>query len=60
MDVIFILLPISFCLGLLGLIAYLWSVKSGQLEDLDTPSLRMLADDPKVIGQVQDENTKLQ
>ncbi|MEZ4752846.1 MAG: cbb3-type cytochrome oxidase assembly protein CcoS [Bdellovibrionota bacterium] len=37
MEIIFGLLPISILLALLGLTAYVWSIKSGQLDDLDTP-----------------------
>lgn len=48
MDIIFILLPLSFFLALVGLIGYLWSVKSGQFEDLDTPAMRILSEDQKI------------
>ena len=47
MNIIFILLPFSVLLGFLFLGAYLWSVKSGQYDDLDTPGIRVLADDLK-------------
>lgn len=45
MTVIYILLPISIILAIAGLCAYLWSVNSGQFDDLDTPPLRMLLDE---------------
>ena len=45
MEIIYVLLPISVLLGLGALAAYLWSVKSGQYEDLDSPSMRVLFDD---------------
>jgi cbb3-type cytochrome oxidase maturation protein len=37
----------ALALGLFGLAvaALAWSVRSGQLDDLETPALRMLADD---------------
>ena len=39
------LLPIALGLGLLGLGAFVWSVKSGQFEDLDGAAMRILIDD---------------
>lgn len=39
------LLPIALGLGLLGLVAFFWSVRSGQFEDLDGASMRILIDD---------------
>ncbi|MCB0317971.1 MAG: cbb3-type cytochrome oxidase assembly protein CcoS [Bdellovibrionales bacterium] len=45
MEIIFGLLPVSIVIALLGLAAYICTVKSGQLDDLDTPPRRMLFDD---------------
>ena len=39
------LLPIALGLGLLGLGAFFWSVRSGQFEDLDGASMRILIED---------------
>ena len=39
------LLPIALGLGLLGLGAFFWSVRSGQFEDLDGAAMRILIDD---------------
>ena len=39
------LLPIALGLGLLGLAAFFWSARSGQFEDLDGASMRILIDD---------------
>jgi cbb3-type cytochrome oxidase maturation protein len=39
------LLPIALGLGLLGLGAFFWSVKTGQFEDLDGAAMRVLIDD---------------
>ena len=39
------LLPIELGLGLLGLGAFFWSVKSGQFEDLDGSAMRVLIDE---------------
>jgi len=45
MNVLVYLLPIALTLGLMGLFAFLWSLKSGQYEDLDGAALRVLGDD---------------
>lgn len=45
MTAIYLMLPVSLLLGLIFLIAYVWSVRSGQYEDTSTPSLRVLTDD---------------
>lgn len=37
-----VLIAVSIGLGLVGLVAFLWSVKNGQYEDLDGASMRML------------------
>ena len=45
MNVLVYLLPIALGLGLLGLAAFLWSLKSGQYDDLDGAAARILDDD---------------
>jgi cbb3-type cytochrome oxidase maturation protein len=45
MNVLIYLLPIALSLGLLGLFAFLWSLRNGQYEDLEGAALRVLADD---------------
>lgn len=36
------LVPVALGMGLAGLLAFLWSMKSGQLEDLDGAAQRVL------------------
>lgn len=36
------LVPVALGMGLVGLIAFLWSMKNGQLEDLDGAAERIL------------------
>lgn len=36
------LVPVALGMGLVGLLAFLWSMKSGQLEDLDGAAERVL------------------
>jgi cbb3-type cytochrome oxidase maturation protein len=45
MEVLVILVPLALCLGLVGLIAFLWSLKNGQYEDLDGAAWRAISDD---------------
>jgi cbb3-type cytochrome oxidase maturation protein len=45
MNVLVYLVPMALGLGLVGLLAFLWSLRSGQYEDLDGAALRVLDDD---------------
>lgn len=45
MSGVLFLIPIALGLGLLGLAAFFWSVRSGQFEDLDGAGMRILMDD---------------
>jgi cbb3-type cytochrome oxidase maturation protein len=45
MTVLLYLIPIALALGLTGLIAFLWSLRSGQYEDMDGAAMRVLFDD---------------
>lgn len=45
MSILLYLIPISLGLGVIGLAAFLWSLKSGQYEDLDGAAERVLLDD---------------
>lgn len=45
MNGLLILIPIALFLGLLGLAAFLWALKSGQFDDLDGAAHRILEDD---------------
>jgi cbb3-type cytochrome oxidase maturation protein len=45
MNTIFFLIGCSVLLALIFLIAFLWSHKNGQHQDLYTPSVRILMDD---------------
>ncbi len=45
MEVLVILVPLALSLGLAGLVAFLWSLKSGQYDDLDGTAWRAISDD---------------
>ena len=60
MDMIFVLLPLSLVLGLCGLCAFIWSLRKGQLDDLDTPAVRMLLDDTEAPAVPRDSARQVQ
>ncbi|MGE5158302.1 MAG: cbb3-type cytochrome oxidase assembly protein CcoS [Gemmatimonas sp.] len=45
MEVMIILVPLALGLGLVGLLGFLWSLKSGQYDDLEGAAWRAIADD---------------
>ena len=45
MNGLLYLIPVALFLGLLGLAAFIWSMKSGQYDDLDGAAERILYDD---------------
>lgn len=45
MTVLFILVPLALLLAGVALLGFAWSARSGQLDDLVTPALRVLHDD---------------
>ncbi|MBA4798808.1 cbb3-type cytochrome oxidase assembly protein CcoS [Rhizobium sp. TH135] len=44
MNMLIFLIPIALFLGGLGLFAFLWSLKSGQYEDLDGAAWRVISE----------------
>jgi cbb3-type cytochrome oxidase maturation protein len=45
MDIMIMLVPGALFLGTLGLIAFFWSLRAGQYEDLEGAAQRVLLDD---------------
>lgn len=45
MSAIWLVLPLALLFAAIAVGAFIWTVKSGQLDDLDTPSIRPLVDD---------------
>jgi cbb3-type cytochrome oxidase maturation protein len=45
MNVLIYLLPLALGLGLAGLFAFLWALRSGQYGDVEGAALRVLSDD---------------
>ena len=55
MEVMIILVPLALALGLAGLVGFLWSLKSGQYEDLEGAAWRAIADDDQPAPPAQPE-----
>jgi cbb3-type cytochrome oxidase maturation protein len=49
MEILVILVPLALALGLAGLLAFLWSLKSGQYDDLEGAAWRAIADDDEPL-----------
>ncbi len=45
MTALIYLIPVALLLGAVGLAAFIWTVRSGQYEDLDGAAERILIDD---------------
>jgi cbb3-type cytochrome oxidase maturation protein len=45
MEILYLMLPIMTIIGLLILVFFIWAVKSGQYEDLETQKYRIFFDD---------------
>ena len=45
MEVLIYLVPMALLLGLSGLAAFLWSLNSGQYDDVQGAAVRVLSDD---------------
>jgi len=51
MSIIYVLIPLSVILMVFAISFFFWAVKNNQFDDLDTPALDVLDDDPPVTGQ---------
>jgi cbb3-type cytochrome oxidase maturation protein len=46
MNILLLLIPLSLMLLGIAVYAFWWAVKRGQFDDLDTPAIDILRDDP--------------
>lgn len=58
MSILFILIGVSLFVAICFLIAFIWSVKTGQFDDDYTPSVRILFDDLKKEVKPKSNHTK--
>ena len=59
MEVIFFLLPIVLLIVVVAVAGFLWSLRTGQLDDLDTPAVRMLFDEDSELENVSKQSASL-
>ena len=50
MSIIYLVLPLALLVVLIGVAAFVWATRRGQYDDLDTPAVRMLHDDPPITS----------
>lgn len=50
MNVLVYLVPLALILGFLGLVGFMWSLRSGQYDDLDGAAWRAILDDDELDG----------
>ena len=46
MGVMFVLVPVALVVVLVAVVAYIWAARRGQFDDLTTPAIRALQDEP--------------
>ena len=57
MSILYIAVPIALAISFLAVITFIYLVRSGQYDDLETPSRRILFDDVEV-SQKKEENSE--
>ncbi len=50
MNIVYFMVPFALLMGLFFLGAFVWMVKSGQYEDLETPAVRILMENEEKNG----------
>lgn len=56
---LWIVIPLAFVFAGLAIAAFMWTVRSGQMDDLDTPASRILFDDDESkVNRPTDKNSK--
>ena len=60
MNIFYLLIGVSLLAALIFLAAFIWSVRSGQYDDNETPAIRMLFDDEPPEEKEEEADTKKQ
>ena len=47
MDILYLLIPLAILLALGMILVFVWSIRSGQFDDLEGPAHRILMDDDR-------------
>jgi cbb3-type cytochrome oxidase maturation protein len=56
MSVIYIIFPVALLLGFGAILAFSWAMNAGQMDDLDTPPVRILFDDEGQANNSEEED----
>lgn len=56
MSVLFVVLPVAIILAAGAVAGFIWMVRTGQFDDLDTPASRVLFDDDKSPDKNKDKS----
>ena len=54
MNVLYLLVPVALLLAAAGVGGFLWAVRNGQFDDVETPALRVLMDPETPAGPDED------
>jgi len=58
-SVLWIVIPLAFVFAGLAIAAFMWTVRSGQMDDLETPASRILfEDDETKVKRPTDKNSR--
>jgi cbb3-type cytochrome oxidase maturation protein len=57
-STIYLMIPVTLLIAGGFLIAYIWSVRTGQFEDTTTPAMRILPDDKPISTDASDLSNK--
>ena len=55
MNVLYFLVPLAILLASAGVAAFMWAVRNGQFDDVETPAIRMLLDEEEPGGHKSDK-----
>lgn len=55
MNILYLLIPISLIIVVIAVIAFRWAIKSRQFDDMDSPAMIPLHDDPPEERQNQND-----
>ncbi len=58
MTILLMLIPLSLVLLVAAIGAFVWAVRKGQFDDLDTPALDILRDDPPATPTAPDDDAR--
>ncbi len=56
MDILLFMIPLALILGLVALFGFVWSLKTGQFEDLEGDGHRILMDDNEISDKTKEKN----